>query len=87
LEKVFEFIYKVRFENGLTENEVDHVFAGKYNNDIKFNPAEVQNICFKSLQEIKESVRSNPHSYTEWFLLAFPKIENWRNQLAIDNRQ
>src|SRR6187455_158613 len=30
LEKIFEFTYKSVFENGLTEYECDHVFAGKF---------------------------------------------------------
>ena len=28
LEKIFDFTYKAAFENGLTEYEFDHVFAG-----------------------------------------------------------
>src|ERR1044072_1062769 len=33
IEKIFDFTYKASFENGLTENEFDHVFAGIYNGD------------------------------------------------------
>src|SRR5690348_1838378 len=28
LEKIFDFIYRSEFENGLTEHEFDHVFVG-----------------------------------------------------------
>jgi hypothetical protein len=28
LEKIFDFIYQVSFENGLVENEFDHVLCG-----------------------------------------------------------
>jgi len=77
LKKIFEFAYKVEFENGLAENEVDHVFVGEYYGQINLNPEEAQDYCFKSLPEIKQSFQLKPGIYTEWFLLAFPKIENW----------
>jgi isopentenyl-diphosphate Delta-isomerase len=79
LKKIFQFTYKVQFDNGLFENEVDHVFTGQYNGEIKPNLAEVQNFSFKTLKEIKQSMENNPSIYTEWFLLAFPQIENWMN--------
>src|ERR1700709_2281116 len=31
LQKLFDFIYKSEFDNGLTEYEFDHVFGGSYN--------------------------------------------------------
>ena len=37
LEKIFAFYLQSFFENGLTENEFDHVFAGIYNGEINFN--------------------------------------------------
>ena len=32
LRKVYDFIYKAELDNGLTENEFDHVFYGVYDN-------------------------------------------------------
>jgi isopentenyl-diphosphate delta-isomerase len=75
--KVFDFMYKASFENGLIENEFDHVFTGKYEGDVHFNTAEVMNVSFKSLQEIKDSLKTDPQKYTAWFQIAFPKIEEW----------
>ena len=37
IEKIFDFVYKAEFENGLTEYEFDHVFAGEFDGDINFN--------------------------------------------------
>src|SRR5258708_5798594 len=48
LEKAFDFTYKVSFENGLTENEFDHVFTGRYEGSIEPNPDEVKDYCFKT---------------------------------------
>src|SRR5206468_3539805 len=44
LEKVFDFIYKVEFDNGLTEYEFDHVFVGEYEGEINFNKNEIRDI-------------------------------------------
>ncbi|HXL56098.1 MAG TPA: isopentenyl-diphosphate Delta-isomerase [Chitinophagaceae bacterium] len=74
LHKVFDFTYKASFDNGLSEHEFDHVFVGKYNGAIHPNINEVQDYCFKSIEEIESSLQSHPHKYTVWFKLAFPRI-------------
>lgn len=75
LTKAFEFVYKAPFNNGLTEYEYDHVFIGKYDGKILPDKDEVADYCFMSMGEIKNSVQSHPHKYTEWFKIAFTKIE------------
>lgn len=77
LEKAFDFIYKAGFDNGLTEHEFDHVYVGKYNGPVEPNKDEVEDYCFKSLKEIHDSILSHPHKYTEWFKIAFPKLEDY----------
>ena len=37
LEKIFDFVYKAAFENGLTEHEFDHVFAGEYEGKVQLS--------------------------------------------------
>ena len=75
LTKAFDFIYKAAFDNGLTEHEFDHVFIGTYEGDILPNPEEVSDYCFKPVEEIKNSIQFHPQKYTEWFKIAFPKME------------
>jgi isopentenyl-diphosphate Delta-isomerase len=75
LTKAFDFIYKAPFDNGLTEHEFDHVFIGTYEGKILPNAEEVSDYCFKSVEEIKNSIQSHPQKYTEWFKIAFPKME------------
>ena len=75
LKKAFDFIYKAPFDNGLTEHEFDHVFMGRYDGEILPNPDEVSDYCFKPVEEIKNSIQSHPQKYTEWFKIAFPKME------------
>ena len=77
LTPAFHFIYKAVFDNGLTEYEFDHVFTGEYDGQVRHNEDEVMDFCFKTMNEIKNSILSNPASYTAWFIEAFPKIADW----------
>jgi len=75
LNKAFDFVYRAGFDNGLTEYEFDHVFVGAYNGEIFPDDEEVSDYCFKTIDEIKSSIQSHPQKYTEWFKIAFPKME------------
>ena len=77
LEKVFDFIYKAPFDNGLTEHEFDHVFTGTYNEAVIPDKEEVSDYCYKTTEEIKSSLQSHPEKYTEWFKIAFPKLQTY----------
>jgi isopentenyl-diphosphate delta-isomerase len=77
VKKSFDFVYKANFENGLTEYEFDHVFVGEYEGSVRYNKEEVMDYCYKTMQEIRDSIKAHPQNYTAWFRLAFPKIETW----------
>ena len=82
LTKAFTFIYKASFENGLTEHEYDHVFVGSFNGLIRPNPDEVDDYCNQSLDQLKQSLKTHPHHFTEWFKIALPKLETYLNTMA-----
>ena len=75
--KIFDFRYNAEFDNGLTEHEFDHVYAGTFEGDIQPNPEEVQDYKYLSLEEIEASLKDNPTAYTAWFHIAFPKVKEW----------
>ena len=77
LEKIFDFIYQASFENGLVENEFDHVFVGRYDGAIKMNLEEVNDYVFKPMEQISLELKNKPGRYTEWFKICFPKIMDW----------
>ena len=85
VEKVYDFVYKAALENGLTEFEFDHVYAGEYEGDVCYNTEEVMDYCYKSLEEIKASLVSRPQDYTAWFHLAFPKVAEWWQHREANN--
>jgi isopentenyl-diphosphate delta-isomerase, type 1 len=74
LKKVFDFTYKVAFENGLTEHEFDHVFTGEYDGEIKANASEVKDFCYKTVDEIGLTLETHPQKFTAWFKIAFPEV-------------
>jgi isopentenyl-diphosphate delta-isomerase len=77
IEEAFDFSYNISFENGLTENEIDHVFVGKYDGELSANPEEIVDYTYRSMEEIRQDLLERPAIYTAWFRIAFPKIEEW----------
>jgi isopentenyl-diphosphate Delta-isomerase len=77
LEKIFDFVYRADFDNGLTEHEFDHVFAGEYEGPVEYNKDEVMDYCYKNLPDVRHSLKEHPQKFSKWFHLAFPAIEEW----------
>ncbi|HWB93896.1 MAG TPA: isopentenyl-diphosphate Delta-isomerase [Puia sp.] len=74
LTRLFAFTYRSEYDNGLTEHEFDHVFVGQYNGEIRPDPAEVGDYCYRNMAEIAADMLSDPGRYTSWFHLAFPLV-------------
>lgn len=64
--EVGEFIYKVEFDNGLTEHEYDHVFIGHYDGQVKPNPEEVMDYKWIALDDLEKNIENNPNKYSYW---------------------
>lgn len=77
ISKIFDFVYRADFQNGLTEYEFDHVFTGRYSEGIDFDPNEVMAVCYKPMDIIAAEIKYSPSLYTAWFVIAFPKVEEW----------
>jgi isopentenyl-diphosphate Delta-isomerase len=67
VEHIGSFVYKVDFENGLTEHEFDHVLFGWFNDDIHPNPNEVNSWRYISLDHLEQEVQESPENFTFWF--------------------
>ncbi|MBN8836613.1 MAG: isopentenyl-diphosphate Delta-isomerase [Sphingobacteriia bacterium] len=77
LKKIFDFIYKAEFDNGLSEYEFDHVYVGYSDERPDINLKEVANYTYRSMDFIDQFLNEHPDFYTAWFLLAFPKVLEW----------
>lgn len=80
LTKIFTFTYRAVFSNGLTEHEIDHVFTGEYDGEIKPDKNEVGDFQYRDITEIEKSIQHDPSKFTAWFLIAFAKIKQWLEQ-------
>jgi isopentenyl-diphosphate delta-isomerase len=76
-EFAFSFIYKVKFENGLTEHEFDHVYYGITDQIPTPEKSEVMNWEYISLKDLGTDLELNPEKYTEWIKLCWPALQQY----------
>ena len=74
------FIYKAKFDNGLTEHEFDHVLVGSYNHSPIINPNEVDSWKWMSMENVKKDIKDHPDNYTAWFKIIFEKYYKYISQ-------
>ncbi len=65
------FVYCHKFEDGLTEYELDHVLYGKYDGEIKVNKEEVSEVFWNTKEEIEDGLLNCPEEYSVWFKEVF----------------
>jgi len=76
LKIITSFIYKVEFENGLTEHELDYLLIGKYLKSPVINKQEVADWKWMKVELIADDIKLNPNNYTSWFKIIFDKFQN-----------
>ncbi len=74
LYSLLSFIYRAKFDNGLTEHEFDHVLFGYYNDDPSINKLEVMDWKWVNLDFLKNDIITNSELYTIWFKIIFEKF-------------
>jgi isopentenyl-diphosphate Delta-isomerase len=77
LKPLFSFTYTTEFEDGLIENELDHVLIGRFNAPPLPNPMEVSDWQYASLAEISKDIKNSPESYTYWFKEIYKRVFNY----------
>lgn len=83
---IFSFQYKTIFDNGLIENELDHVLIGFSNSRGCINREEVSALKFISMNDLAEEMNVNPTRFSEWFKIIV--LEHW-NKISpiLENRK
>jgi isopentenyl-diphosphate delta-isomerase len=64
---MFSMNYRADVSNGLVEDEIVHVFGGRFTGTPTPNPSEVSAWCWKSFTEVEREVDERPEIYTVWF--------------------
>ena len=74
INEAFSFIYRIEFENGLIENELDHVFFGSYDGIVSPERTEVEDYRWISIERLKNEMENTPESFTYWLRYSIDKI-------------
>ena len=74
LDSLLSFVYRAKFDNGLTEHEFDHVLFGYYNDDPSINKLEVMDWKWVNLDFLKNDIIASSELYTIWFKIIFEKF-------------
>lgn len=71
-----KFHYVAHFNNGLTENEVDHVLVGTLDDpNFQPNPTEVKAYRWITVLELKKEITEHPEHFTPWLAQALVLTE------------
>jgi len=74
LTELFQFTYRHEFENGLIENEYDHVFMGISDELPLPNPAEAAGYRFMDIDLLNFELAEQPDQYTAWFKICLEQV-------------
>lgn len=75
LTPVLHFTYQAPVDNGLTEHEYDHVFAGMVDEiAVRPDPTEVADWHWVPISTLRTDLESNPSRYTVWFRRLFESV-------------
>ncbi|NPA68412.1 MAG: isopentenyl-diphosphate Delta-isomerase [Chlorobi bacterium] len=75
LDYLLSFRYKAEFSDGITENELDHVYYGYFNGIPHPNPDEAEDWKWVDIADIEDDIDRHPEKYTEWFKIIFPVVK------------
>ena len=75
LTDLFNFIYKEKLDNELTEHELDHVFIGYSEEVPNYNAEEVCDFKYIDFDELANDIREQADKYTYWFKHVYEKVQ------------
>jgi len=82
LQEIFSFTYKASFENGLIENEFDHVLLGFSDEKPGIDPNEVEEWKHIDADRVFRESVDEPDIFTPWFRLALPRVIKHISELS-----
>jgi isopentenyl-diphosphate delta-isomerase len=80
LKEIFQFQYKTKFKNGLTENEWDHVLIGQFAGQPQPNSKEVSECRWIDLETLEKEFIQQSEKYTPWFHIMWPKLRMYLSE-------
>ena len=77
----FHFLYRAELENGLVENELDHVLVGHSSNAPIPDPSEASDWRWVGREDLERQLAETPKLFTAWFPLCVQKA--WDHSTAL----
>ncbi len=74
LKPLFQFIYKAKIDDELTEYEYDQVFICITDQKPNPNIEEVKDWKYVNYDDLKFDIKNNANDYTAWFKIIFEKV-------------
>lgn len=85
LRLIGQFHYIAKFSNGLTENEMDHVLIGEFNQSenktIQLNPIEASDARWVTSENLNSQLANNPEKFTPWLAQALASFATYMKNL------
>ena len=72
--RLFGFVYRAEFAEGLVEHEYDHVFVGRFDGRPVPDAAEVADWRWIAPDALRQDVHAHPERYTYWFRLVLDRV-------------
>lgn len=82
LTELFRFSYRHEFENGLIENEYDHVFLGITDDLPLPNSVEVAGFRYMDTDLLLLELTERPDEFTAWFKICLGKVLEFYYQIV-----
>lgn len=64
---IFKLLYQAKYNDVLSEHELDHVFIGEWDGEVALNREEAAASQWKLWEELAADMKKNPSQYTPWF--------------------
>ena len=68
--------YYTEFNNNMFEHEIDHIYLGIFDGEVKPNPSEASDYRWMEFSELIADIQANPEKYTVWFNLIINKLNS-----------
>jgi isopentenyl-diphosphate delta-isomerase len=68
LEKIAEFWFHFKYENGKVDNELNQLFSAGFEGKIRIDKKELAEGRFVSKEWLLKEMKKKPESFTPWFL-------------------
>ncbi|OGT39783.1 MAG: isopentenyl-diphosphate delta-isomerase [Gammaproteobacteria bacterium RIFCSPHIGHO2_12_FULL_38_14] len=77
LKNIGWFHYNAHFDNGLSENEIDHVLIGFVSTSMQISPNSAEIYAYKwlTIEQLEQNIAANPSQFTPWLAEALALVK------------